>query len=186
VSTDLHEAVQGLYDAVVVPERWARASHGFGRATNSVGCLFYPRNQAQALIHLPVPPEIQEFVDAYVNDGWYRQDINAIRGWPQAAIGKLVITDDEIATREKLGLPQRPVRGGCYHYPTERGWPLLNGRRTVVIEYQSELIAALMRLSLLAGGWGRGLPQARSSNASRLFCRLQEKLANGEIGPRIN
>ena len=100
-TAELQRALQGLYDAVVMPETWPTALHAFARATNSVGCLFYPQEQARALVHLPVSPDIQDFIAAYVNEGWHLQDVRAKRGWPQAAAGKVVFTDDDITTAEE-------------------------------------------------------------------------------------
>lgn len=120
MQADLQKAVEALYDAVVAPESWATALHGFARATNSVGCLFYPRDQARALVHLPVSPDIKEFIDAYVNEGWYRRDVRAIKGWPILARSrKLVFTDDDFTTPEER-------RSSSYFQELHRDWKLPN------------------------------------------------------------
>lgn len=115
----LQQVVQALYEAVIVPENWAVALHAFARATNSVGCLLYPRDQAQALVHLPVSPDIKDFIAAYVNEGWYLQDVRAARGWPQVAAGKLVLTDDDIA-------PPEERRSSYFFQEFHRAWELQN------------------------------------------------------------
>ncbi len=118
-TADLREAVAGLYGAVVAPETWPAALHAFARATNSVGCLFYPKDQAQALVHLPISPDIREFIAAFVNEGWYLQDVRASRGWPQLATrgGEAILTDDDIASPEER-------RSSPYFQDFHRAWTL--------------------------------------------------------------
>ena len=118
-TAELQKAVQGLYDAVVMPETWPVALQAFARATNSVGCLFYPQDQAQALVHLPVSPDMQDFIAAYVNEGWHLQDVRAKRGWPQATAGKVVFTDDDITTAEER-------QSSPYFQEFHRNWNLPN------------------------------------------------------------
>ncbi|WP_296747212.1 helix-turn-helix transcriptional regulator [Mesorhizobium sp.] len=71
------------------------------RATNSVGCLFYPRNQARALLHLPVSPDLRQFIDAYVQGGWFQIDPRSLRGWHVADQGQILITDDDLTTPDE-------------------------------------------------------------------------------------
>ena len=98
----LQKAVRALYKAVVAPEEWATALHDFARATNSVGCLFYPKDEAKALVQLPVSPDIQEFIHAYVTEGWYLQDPRSLRGWPlMARTRKTRFTDDDFTSTEE-------------------------------------------------------------------------------------
>lgn len=100
-TAELQIAVQGLYDAVVMPETWPAALHNFARATNSVGCLFFPQNQAEAIVQLPVSPDIRDFIQTFVSEGWHHEDIRAIRSWPLAVAGKVILTDDDISTAEE-------------------------------------------------------------------------------------
>jgi DNA-binding CsgD family transcriptional regulator len=100
-TAELQQAVQGLYDAVVMPETWPAALHAFARATDSVGCLFFPQNQTEAIVHLPVSPDIQEFIQTFVSEGWLDQDVRAIRSWPLVAAGKVILTDDDVSTAEE-------------------------------------------------------------------------------------
>ncbi|WP_296747213.1 helix-turn-helix transcriptional regulator [Mesorhizobium sp.] len=93
---DVQLALEALYAAVAAPETWALALHQMARATNSVGCCFYPRNQALSLLHLPVSPDLREFVDAYVQGGWFQIDPHAMRGWCMAEEGRTLVLQDDI------------------------------------------------------------------------------------------
>jgi DNA-binding CsgD family transcriptional regulator len=98
MTPELTSAIRKLYDAVVAPDTWETALHSFARATGSVGCLFYPQGQAAALPRLPVSPDLREYINAYVAQGWYQQDPYSNRGWPLAAAGKTVLTDEDIVS----------------------------------------------------------------------------------------
>lgn len=96
MEAEILKAINGLYDAVAAPEFWAPALHRFARATNSVGCVFYPQDQAASLPHLPVSPDLKEFIGEFVTEGWHLTDLHAMRGWPIVGSGKPVITDEDI------------------------------------------------------------------------------------------
>jgi DNA-binding CsgD family transcriptional regulator len=98
MTPELTAAIRKLYDSVVAPDTWEIALHNFARATGSVGCLFYPQGQATALPRLPVSPDLREYINAYVAQGWYQQDPYSNRGWPLAAAGKTVLTDEDIVS----------------------------------------------------------------------------------------
>ena len=97
----IERAVNELYLSVITPETWTIALHHFAQATDSVGCLFYPRDQTQMLLELPVSIDLRDFIDAYVNESWFQFDVHAAKGWPLAAKGKRVLTDDDIASAEE-------------------------------------------------------------------------------------
>jgi DNA-binding CsgD family transcriptional regulator len=100
----VQRALEALYGAVAAPETWALALHQMARATNSVGCCFYPRDQARALLHLPVSPDLREFVDAYVQGGWFQIDPYAIRGWRLAEEGRTLVLQDDIFANAEQGM----------------------------------------------------------------------------------
>lgn len=91
---DIQSALESLYRAIADPAAWTDALHQLAQATNSVGCFFYPRDQARALLRLPVSPELREFIDAYVEGGWFLSDPRALRGWSVVEQGHMLITDD--------------------------------------------------------------------------------------------
>lgn len=101
IPAELDDAVNALYGAVAAPETWADALEQLARATHSVGCLLYPRNQAPSLIQLPVPKDLREFIDAYVKGGWFQVDPRALCGWRAIDEGYVVITDDNFMTRDE-------------------------------------------------------------------------------------
>jgi hypothetical protein len=101
VPSPIGRAIDGLYEAIAAPETWTAALHRFARATDSVGCFFRPRNESQSLVGMPASPDVREFINAYVKEGWNLTDLNASRGWPLAAAGQAVVTDDDIATPEE-------------------------------------------------------------------------------------
>jgi hypothetical protein len=98
MTSELTSAIEGLYDAVVAPDMWEAALHRFARAAGSVGCLFFPQGRATALPQLPVSPDLCEYIDTYVAQGWYQQDPYSNRGWPLAAAGKTILTDADIVS----------------------------------------------------------------------------------------
>ena len=118
--SSLLTAIDGLYEAVLAPERWALALHNFARASQSVGCLFFPHNQTQALVHLPVSTDLQHFIASYVDDGWHLQDMRAARGWSAFQLtDRPVLTDDDISTGEERA-------ASPYHQEFQRSWQLPN------------------------------------------------------------
>lgn len=114
---DVQRALDALYSAVVAPETWAMALHQMARATNSVGCCFYPRDQALALLHLPVSPDLRGFVDAYVQGGWFQIDPHAMRGWRAAEEGRTLVLQDDI-------FPAAERNGSHYFHDFLRAWKL--------------------------------------------------------------
>jgi DNA-binding CsgD family transcriptional regulator len=91
-------ALETLYEAAVTPEAWSDALHGFARATGSVGCLFYPQHPETTDLQFPVSPDISDFLADFVENGWWRIDHRASRGWPLIESGRPVVLEHDIAT----------------------------------------------------------------------------------------
>lgn len=53
-------ALEAICAPVAAPDTWASALHQMERAANSVGCCFYPRDQARALLYLPVSSDLRD------------------------------------------------------------------------------------------------------------------------------
>ena len=118
--SSLLTAIEGLYEAVLAPERWALALHNFARASRSVGCLFHPRDEIQALVNLPASTDLQAVVSPYIQGGWHLHDMRVARGWSAFdSTGKSVLTDADISScKERDASP--------YHQEFLRSWQLPN------------------------------------------------------------
>lgn len=100
--TDLNRALESVYAAVAKPETWAAALQQMASATNSIGCLLYPKDQARALLRLPISPDLEGFIDAYVQGAWYEIDPRAQRAWNAVDRGRVLLTDDDLMVDDEV------------------------------------------------------------------------------------
>jgi len=101
MTTRLTHALSALSDAIVTPESWADALHAFALASGSTGAVFIPRGYSSVLNCLPTSPEAQDFIAAYVSQGWFEHDPTAKRGWAAVDRGLQVVADADIVSEEE-------------------------------------------------------------------------------------
>ena len=105
VYEELIQALDGLYDAAVVPDTWPVALHRFARATGSVGCRFRPvHGSRDDLSFLPASPDIGGFLQDFVAEGWERTDPRKVRGVGLLKSGVRVAVDHQICSDEERRL----------------------------------------------------------------------------------
>src|ERR1700722_15470558 len=100
-SIDLAHALDGLYDVAAAPEGWSDALHRFARATGSVGCVFYPSLPERTGLIFPTSRDIQEFLDDFVQEGWWLADHRASRARPLIERGAPVVVEHDTASDEE-------------------------------------------------------------------------------------
>jgi hypothetical protein len=67
-------AIDGLYEAVAVPERWPLALQRLAESLGAAGCLFTPVHAEDAALGLSPSLEIIEPCESYLHDGWFAHD----------------------------------------------------------------------------------------------------------------
>lgn len=95
------QAINACYDAVLAPETWPAAMDRLARSANAVGAIFYPVSGPVCLPHIPVASEIEGVLEEFVCDGWWMQDYRAERALPLFLLGRTVVVEDQITTRDE-------------------------------------------------------------------------------------
>jgi DNA-binding CsgD family transcriptional regulator/PAS domain-containing protein len=99
-------ALDACYDTLVAPETWPAAFDAVARAAGAVGCMFRRRTDEGAILDLPMPESLHDFMADYVRDGYPENDFRAKVGWPLVR-GETVLIDHDIvpeAVRRSLPL----------------------------------------------------------------------------------
>jgi len=95
------QAINACYDAVLAPETWPAALDRLARSVDAVGATFYPVSGPVTLPHIPVASEIKGVLEEFVRDGWWMQDYRAERALPLFLLGRPVVVEDQITTRDE-------------------------------------------------------------------------------------
>jgi DNA-binding CsgD family transcriptional regulator len=73
---------------------------------DAVGTTIYPVSGPVSLPYIPVSPEIKGVLEEFVRDDWWMQDYRAERALPLFLLGRPVVVEDQITTRdERMWLP---------------------------------------------------------------------------------
>ena len=94
-------ALEACYDAVADPEGWAGALQGVADAADATCAMFLPKNPTT--FALKSSHSYNEFLEAYVNEGWSAGHYRAERGWPILE-RQPVILEHELASDDERKL----------------------------------------------------------------------------------
>lgn len=94
-------AVNDLYEVAVTPEAWPKALQGFARAADAVGCRFRPVRLGPDYVLPRASPDIVDFLQDFVSEGWHRTDPRTIRGGPLVEAGRPVVLEHDITSDEE-------------------------------------------------------------------------------------
>ncbi|HEX6859933.1 MAG TPA: LuxR C-terminal-related transcriptional regulator [Caulobacteraceae bacterium] len=97
---DLSTALDRCVEAALSCEPWDQALGQLASALNMVGCSLNTQGAASRLA-LPATATYRDMLVDFVREGWRGQDLRAIRGWPLAASGAVVIVEDMVSTEEE-------------------------------------------------------------------------------------
>jgi DNA-binding CsgD family transcriptional regulator len=97
----IEAALDACYDAVVDPASWSDALHKLARSLDAACCMFYPQHPEDTLLQMPASHDFRDFLDEFVNDGWWLHDHRAERGWPLLKAGRTVILEEDVASAEE-------------------------------------------------------------------------------------
>jgi DNA-binding CsgD family transcriptional regulator len=91
-------ALDACYDTVVAPETWPAAFDTIARATGAVTCMFRRRTNWGAVLDLPIPESLCDFITDYVREGYVDNDHRANVGWPLLGSrpGRVLIDHDVV------------------------------------------------------------------------------------------
>ncbi len=95
------QAINACYNAVLAPETWPAALDRLARAMDAVGATFYPVSGPVRLPHVLVGAEIEGVLDEFVRGGWWMRDYRAERALPLFLLGRPVVVEDQITTRDE-------------------------------------------------------------------------------------
>lgn len=93
-------AIEKIYEAGFDSSQWQFGLAAFCDAVDAHSAVTVPRNSAQNTIFLPCTEGSEEFLEAFVDEGWYLQDLRAERGWPLTDRGVPVVLEQDIITPE--------------------------------------------------------------------------------------
>lgn len=93
-------AIDGLYEAGFERGLWQAGLAQLCDAIGADSAITVPRVAAEDTINLPFSPDLAEFAERFVIDGWYLDDYRANRGWPRTDRGQTIVLEQDIATEE--------------------------------------------------------------------------------------
>lgn len=104
---------------MAAPELWQEALSKVAQATESVGSFLYPRNQVASMLQLPVSDNMREYIDAYVEGGWFNSDPRVPPGWRTAESGQVIMRDHHLMTPQEYN-------SSFFFHEFERAWGALD------------------------------------------------------------
>jgi DNA-binding CsgD family transcriptional regulator len=60
--------------------------------------MFYPEHPDRTLLRMPASHDFKDFLEEFVDDGWWRHDHRADRGWPKFHAGQTVLLEHDVAS----------------------------------------------------------------------------------------
>ncbi len=91
-------AIEGIYEAGFEPARWQQGLTDLCRAVGAESAVTVPKVGAENTLLLPSTPGMDDFLERFVTEEWYRRDLRAERGWPLAQRGRRVVLEQDIVT----------------------------------------------------------------------------------------
>ncbi|WP_366556004.1 helix-turn-helix transcriptional regulator [Aquibaculum sediminis] len=89
-------AVDKIYTAGFSADLWQEGLSDLCSSLGAYSAVTVPRVAAHNTINLPSTPGMEDFLQAFVRDGWYERDIRAERGWPLVDRGQPVVLEQDI------------------------------------------------------------------------------------------
>lgn len=93
-------AIASIYEAGFEPGQWQEGLSELCRAVGAHSAVTVPRVAAENTVLLPSTRGMEEFLAAFVDEGWHQRDLRADRGWPLADAGRPVVLEQDIVTPE--------------------------------------------------------------------------------------
>lgn len=103
---DLENALDVCYASITTPGAWPQAMHALALAAGADAACFYAERAPELRLRLPASPAYQNFLEDFVEGGWWRTDHRAQRGWPRLrGGGKVLVEHDLVDEQERQSLP---------------------------------------------------------------------------------
>lgn len=93
-------AICDVYEAGFDSSRWQDGLAAFCGAVDAHSAVTVPRRTAENTIFLPSTEGSEDFLQTFVDEGWYLKDLRAQRGWPLTDRGIPVVLEQDIVTPE--------------------------------------------------------------------------------------
>ncbi len=105
----LREGLSNLGDAVLDPAQWPAVMDRICRAAGATGAFLV---QADARTpDVPRTDSLRDFVNDYFRNGWHTRDVRAARGAPLLLLGRSVVIDQDILTKDEIA--REPLYNEC-------------------------------------------------------------------------
>lgn len=98
-------ALDACYDTLVAPETWPAAFDAIARAAGATTCMFRRRTDEGAVLDLPMPESLREFMTDYVRDGYVGNDYRGQVCWPLIRRDTVLIDHDIVPDEARRRLP---------------------------------------------------------------------------------
>lgn len=96
--TPVAAAIERIYEAGFDSSLWQESLAAFCRVVGAESAVTVPRVAAENTLFLPCTEGAEGFLQAFVDEGWYKQDLRAERGWPLTDRGIPVVLEQDIIT----------------------------------------------------------------------------------------
>jgi len=93
-------AIERIYEAGFDSSLWQQGLSAFCDAVGAHSAVTVPRVAAENTLFLPCTEGAEDFLQTYVDEGWYARDLRADRGWPLTDRGIPVVLEQDIVTPE--------------------------------------------------------------------------------------
>lgn len=93
-------AIERIYEAGFDSSLWQQGLAAFCGAVGAHSAVTVPRVAAENTLFLPCTEGSEDFLQAFVDEGWYKRDLRAERGWPLTDRGVPVVLEQDIVTPE--------------------------------------------------------------------------------------
>lgn len=105
-SDETTKALDKVFEAAIVPGLWHDALDLLAVSIGAVGAAVVPRTPQQQALGFPVSQSAAEFMDSYLKQGWYLDDVRGQRAWPSLERrGGVVLEQDISSEDERKRLP---------------------------------------------------------------------------------
>ncbi len=91
-------ALDDIYDAALSSDGWPDALDRLARELGGVSAVLIPRFPSDLELGFPSGRWLEDLMTHFIKDGWYLQDLRAVRGWDRFERGEDILVDHDLVT----------------------------------------------------------------------------------------